>query len=97
VLTITGDEAVVLSRPLVWDGTALEVGEPVAESAKYAVNGTGFVADLAVGDVVSLHWDWVCDRLTPHQLQQLKLFTARHLKIANSGVEHRGAAIALGR
>ena len=52
---------------------------------------SGFRGGLAVGDVVSLHWDWVCDRLTPQQLQQLKHFTARHLRIANSGVEHRGA------
>jgi hypothetical protein len=75
----------------------LEVGAPVVESAKHAVNGTGFVAGLAVGDVVSLHWDWVCDRLSPRQLQRLKSFTARHLRIANNGVEHRGAAIALER
>jgi hypothetical protein len=73
------------------------VGVPVVESAKYAVNGTGFVAGLAAGDVVSLHWDWVCDRLSAYQLQQLKHFTARHLRIANDGVEHRGAAIALER
>lgn len=97
VLAITGDEAVVKSRPLTWDGTTLAVGEPVVETAKYAVNGTGFIAGLVAGDVVSLHWDWVCDRLTPRQLQQLKLFTGRHLKIANTGVEHRGAAIALER
>jgi Family of unknown function (DUF6390) len=97
VLAITGDEAVVRSRPLVWDRVALAVGVPVVESAKYAVNGTGFVAGLAAGDVVSLHWDWVCDRLSPHQLQQLLHFTARHLRIANDGVEHRGAAIALER
>ena len=74
VLATTGDEAVVRSRPLVWDGVG-----------------------LAAGDVVSLHWDWVCDRLSPQQLQQLKHFTARHLRIANDGVEHRGAAIALER
>jgi hypothetical protein len=71
------------------------VGEAVVESAKYAVGGSGFVAGLAVGDVVSLHWDWVCDRLSPRQLERLKHFTARHLRIANNGVEHRGAAIAL--
>ena len=97
VLAITGDDAVVRSRPLVWDGAALAVGEPVVESAKHAVNGTGFVAGLAAGDVVSLHWDWVCDRLSPRQLQRLQHFTARHLRIANDGVEHRGAAIALER
>jgi hypothetical protein len=69
----------------------------MVETAKYAVNGTGFIAGLAAGDVVSLHWDWVCDRLTRQQLQQLQLFTGRHLRIANDGVEHRGAAIALER
>jgi hypothetical protein len=95
VLAVSGDDAVVQSRPLVWDGMALHIGEPVVESAKFAVNGTGFVARLAVGDVVSLHWDWVCDRLSAPQLQQLKHFTVRHLRIANNGVEHRGAAIAL--
>ena len=45
------------------DGAGL--GEPVVETAKYAVNGTGFIAGLSAGDMVSLHWDWVCDRLTP--------------------------------
>ncbi len=95
VLAITGDEAVVRSRPLAWDGRVLSLGEAQLETAKYAVAGSGFVAGLAVGDVVSLHWDWVCDRLTPGQLHQLQLFTSRHLRIANSGVEHRGTAIAL--
>lgn len=95
VLALAGDEAVVRSRPLAWDGTALSLGPAVVETARYAVDGTGFVADLAVGDIVSLHWDWVCDRLAPNQLRQLQHFTVRHLKIANTGVEHRGTAIAL--
>ncbi|HEV7166996.1 MAG TPA: DUF6390 family protein [Micrococcaceae bacterium] len=95
VLAITGDEALVSSRPLEWDGRVLSLGQPQVETARYAVAGVGFVADLAVGDAVSLHWDWVCDRLTAPQLHQLQLFTVRHLKIANSSVEHRGTAVAL--
>jgi hypothetical protein len=97
VCGIAGDEAVVRSPQLVWDGTFLSVGDPVVETAKFAVAGTGFVEQLKVGDVVSLHWDWVCDVLTPRGLRQLQHFTARHLEIANKGVEHRGAAIALER
>ncbi|MCH6468586.1 DUF6390 family protein [Sinomonas terrae] len=95
VLAVTGDEVVVRSRTLAWDGSVLAVGPDVVETAKYAVAGTAFVSDLTVGDVVSLHWDWVCDRLTTAQLAQLRHFTARHLEIANSGLDHRGAAIAL--
>lgn len=95
VVAVSGDDAMVRSQPLVWDGMALSLGEAVIETAKYAVAGSGFIDGLAVGDMVSLHWDWVCDRLTAGQLHKLRHYFARHLKIANSGVEHRGAAIAL--
>jgi hypothetical protein len=38
---------------------------------------------LAVGDRVSLHWDWVCDRLSPAQLDALAEASARQLDLAN--------------
>ena len=31
------------------------------------------------GDWVSLHWDWICDRLSQRQLRALRGFTPRHL------------------
>lgn len=95
VVAIVGDEAIVSSRPLVWDGVALSLGDARDEVVKFAVNGTGVVKNLAPGDAVSLHWDWICDQISPSQLRQLQKYTARHLRIANSGVEHRGTAIAL--
>lgn len=95
VVAVEGDDALVRSQPLVWDGLALSLGGPLLETAKYAVDGSGFIDGLAAGDMVSLHWDWVCDKLSGSQLRKLQHYFARHLKIANSGVEHRGAAIAL--
>jgi hypothetical protein len=35
------------------------------------------------GDLVSLHWDWACDRLSPEQAAILELQTLRHLALAN--------------
>lgn len=96
VISVVGDEAVVRSRRLEWDGTSLRLGEPTLETARCSTAGTGFVSDLVAGEVVSLHWDWVCDRLTSAQLDQLRRFTGRHLDIANVGVEHRGTALAIG-
>ena len=96
VETVIGDRAIVRSRPIVWDGRVLSLGEPVTETADRARGGAGFVDDLTPGDVVSLHWHWVCDRLTPAELRHLQRYTMRHVTIANSGVEHRGTALAIG-
>ena len=35
--------------------------------------------DLVPGDWVSLHWEWVCDRLTDASLRALRHYTRRHL------------------
>jgi hypothetical protein len=95
VLAVTGDEASVRFSPLEWDGFALGLGEPIVETVRIAVEGTGFLDDLKTGDVVSLHWDWVCDRLTPRQLHQLKHYTKRHLDIANELLHRRHAGVTL--
>jgi hypothetical protein len=84
VVSVRGDEAVVRYRPLRWNGIAIELADPCLETARVSVDGSGFLTDLAEGDVVSLHWEWVCDRLTPAQLQQLRYYTKHHLDIANA-------------
>ena len=83
--TVTGiaaDHVDVLSQPLVWDGAKLSLGTPVAE----AVAPSGDVAvtsTLAVGDTVALHWDYVCDRLSPQRLARLRREHDHHMKIVN--------------
>jgi hypothetical protein len=71
-------------RPLAWDGRQLHLGPFAQEEARSAVDGKGFVRDLLPGEWVSLHWNWVCDRLTPRQLRLLQQFTRRHLLLANT-------------
>jgi hypothetical protein len=93
VVSVNGDEAVVRSRLLRSDGIGIELGEPCVETARFAVDGTGFLTDLTEGDVVSLHWDWVCDRLTPAQLRQLKYYTKHHLDIANAELRAPDACV----
>ena len=90
VRAIHGEQVVVEYRPLVWDGRYLSLGEPATETAR-----TGLFPDLAVGDRVSLHWDWVCDRLTDRQLRALRGYTLAHLDLVNHRVEHPGPAAAL--
>ncbi|HZB18969.1 MAG TPA: DUF6390 family protein [Blastococcus sp.] len=82
VLEVEGDQVVVRSRPLTWDGDVLALGEPSTEAAVQSVDGVGMVA-VTPGDWVSLHWEWVCDRLTEAQVARLRRYTERHLAIVN--------------
>jgi hypothetical protein len=88
VLGARGDQVVVESRPLTWDGRRLGLGEPEQETVVRSVDGVGMVGDLAPGDWVSLHWEWVCDRLTRRQTGFLRSYTLRHLHIVNDGNLH---------
>ena len=75
--------ALVRSRPLGWVDRSLRLGEAVLEEAILGADGAGLVPEIAVGDLVALHWDWVCERLTPTAARVLEAETARHLAIAN--------------
>ena len=95
IVALESDRAVVRSKPLTWDGRALALGAPQVETVTRAVSGVGFVPDLAPGDTVSLHWGWICDRLSATQLRNLRAHTARQLVITNHEVAHPGPAAAL--
>jgi hypothetical protein len=61
-----------------------------------AIDGVSMIGELVPGDWVSLHWEWICDRLTGQQVRYLRDFTLRHLKIVNEGNLHSGPAALLG-
>lgn len=88
VHALQGDQVVVESRPLTWDGHRLAIGEPETETAIRSIGGAGMVTGLAPGDWVSLHWEWVCDRLSERQVGFLQSYTMRHLRIVNEGNLH---------
>jgi hypothetical protein len=90
------DSVIVESSPLTWDGAVLRLGAPIAETVVQAVDGEGFIDPLAPGEWVSLHWDWVCDRLTERQLANLRRFTHRQLDLTNRRLAHPGPQMALG-
>lgn len=96
VLAVQGDQVVVESAPLTWDGHLLGLGATQTETAVQSIGGVAMFAPLQVGDWVSLHWEWVCDKLSEAQVRQLHAFTVRHLRIVNEGNLHHGPAALLG-
>jgi hypothetical protein len=83
VLAVHGDQVVVRCAPLTWDGDVLALAPPETETVVQSVDGVGMVGGVAPGDWVSLHWEWVCDRLTEAQVGRLRRYTERHLSIVN--------------
>ncbi len=75
---VTPEPLVVARRPLTWDGRVLAVGSPAPCEV-----APGFVTGLRPGDWVSLHWNCVCDRVSPPLLRSLRHYTARHLALCN--------------
>ena len=96
VIAVQDDQATVESRPLLWDGRLLTLGEPAAETARLALDRTVLAHGIAAGDWVALHWDWVCDKLTDRRLRALRTYTTRHLDMVNHRVEHPGSVAVLG-
>jgi hypothetical protein len=72
VVSVSGEQATVISRPLVWDGSALVAGPPRPETVAWSAEGRSLLAGISPGDLVSLHWDWVCDVITAEQASRIE-------------------------
>jgi hypothetical protein len=92
VVARDGDEADVLAPPLLWEGGALRLGEPAPRRVRWRVGGRSFVPAVGPGQLVSLHWDVVCDVLTPAAASRLEGVTRRVLALVNAGAG-RGAPV----
>lgn len=61
-------------------GNKLCFGEPKTKKFLFLDNS------IKVGDEVSLHWDYVCDKITPQQKRSLIYWTKYHLDITNKTI-----------
>jgi len=95
VETLTDDLVTVRSRRLSFDGSRLTLGDEQVEQVWRGMDGVTFTVDLHPGDVVSLHWDWLCDRLSPRAHEWLRYCTLRNLVAVNS-LAQPGPAVVCG-
>jgi hypothetical protein len=96
VVSVEGDQVTVLSRPLTYDGKDLGLGERRLETVRASVDGVAFLDAFRPGEWVSMHWNWVCDRLSRRQLHLLRRSLQRQLDITNHRVAHPGPRAVIG-
>lgn len=92
VVAVGEHDARVTYWPLTYDGHRLGLGESTEETVSHHGAGPGLPL-IAPGDWVSLHWDWVCDRLDERSLRSVRSMTERMLRVANAPVVPGAAAL----
>ena len=95
--SVDGDQVTVLSRPadLRRHGHRPRRAAP-GDGQRARSTALGFLDSFRPGDWVSLHWGWVCDRLSRRQLHLLQRSTMRQFEITNRRVVHSGPRNAIG-
>ena len=96
VQQVFDDRATVRVRPLAWNGRTLALGPSMIETALTSRDGYALPGPLQPGDAVALHWEWVCDRLSPRQVASLRAVTASHLDLVNRRLSHSPPQAILG-
>ena len=79
VLAVDGDAATVLAAPLRFQAGDLRLGAPEPRTVGWRDAGLAFVPELHPGDLVALHWDFVCDVLAPAGARALEHANRRAL------------------
>ena len=80
---IASDAVTVQYQPVVLRDGKLALGEPATRVARREAEGKSYLADLQVGELVTMHWSWVCDRISAKQAERLAVETQSHLALAN--------------
>jgi len=84
VLSVDGDTVTVRDRGLTLEGHLLVEGALRVAQVRRSVDGVGFAQEIAPGDNVAMHWDWVCQKLSPGALFRLRTWTRRMLDVVNT-------------
>lgn len=78
VVELSEQSVRVRSAHLEWTGERLVGGQPTVTTVAPGPD------PLAAGDIVSLHWETVCERLSPPRQAMLRRVHDHHLAIANA-------------
>ncbi len=83
VRKINKSTIVVDYQPLVMKNDKISLGDIIAREVVTHFDDKGFIRDLEIGDIVTVHWGWVCEKINQEQLNNLKKYTLESLDVFN--------------
>ena len=88
VTRVGSEDLKVELKPLAIEDGRLTLAKPVLRRVKYNADVNPFGA-VKPGDVVSIHWGYACDILSPRQVRNVSRFTAADLSLVNRFLNSR--------
>jgi len=70
-------------QPLIIKNDKIILGDIIEREVITQFADKGFVKDLKIGDIVTIHWGWVCETINNLQLSNLQKYTLESLNIFN--------------
>ncbi|HDQ22672.1 MAG TPA: hypothetical protein ENN28_01720 [Candidatus Uhrbacteria bacterium] len=83
---IKKNSIIVEYKPLIIEADKLKLGGIIDREVLTQFDDKGFVKNLNIGDIVTIHWGWVCEKINQQQLANLKKYTLESLDIFNHQV-----------
>jgi len=76
----------VKTDELVYEDEKLRLKKGVIKEVRWRIGDRSFVDKLKKGDLITMHWEWVCEKIDKKQMRNLEKYTKWHLKLANSTI-----------
>lgn len=86
ILRLDGPFITIEREPLLYTNGGLCLGAPQQEKIIINLESDLNSGELKSNDLVSIHWNVICEKITPRQATMLKKYTLRHLALANQTI-----------
>lgn len=83
IVKINGHNVTVITQPLECIGNKLALGRSISKKTSRTFSADINLEELKIGDIVSMHWGVICEKITPAQAVSLKKYTIKHLEFVN--------------
>lgn len=83
VVSVSGPNIIIDTEDIVYKDGKLVLSDIKQRTLKRKLESEYDIEQLKEGDAVSVHWDILCEKITPQQARALKKYTLQHLHIAN--------------
>jgi len=86
VKKIKKSSIIVQYQPLIIEDDNLKLGEEIEREVITQFDDKGFLKDIKIGDKVTIHWGWVCEKINNEQLINLRKYTQESINIFNNQI-----------